>query len=72
MVVSRKWPRWLVPSCSSNPSFVRSSGVAITPACWQQSPCQPHEKGSVFYECLLLQVLHCTHQTMKLSSSSAT
>ena len=31
MVVRRKWPRWLVPSCSSKPSFVRSSGVAITP-----------------------------------------
>ena len=31
-MVRRKWPKWLVPSCISKPSFVRSSGQAITPA----------------------------------------
>jgi hypothetical protein len=30
--VSAKWPRWLVPNCSSNPSAVWRRGVAITPA----------------------------------------
>mmetsp|Transcript_21448 Transcript_21448/g.47665 ORF Transcript_21448/g.47665 Transcript_21448/m.47665 type:complete len:214 (-) Transcript_21448:87-728(-) len=31
--VSAKWPRWLMPKCFSNPSFVTSlSGIAITPA----------------------------------------
>jgi hypothetical protein len=30
--VRAKWPRWLVPSCSSNPSAVWRRGGAITPA----------------------------------------
>ena len=29
---SRKCPRWFVPNCVSNPSAVRPSGVAMTPA----------------------------------------
>ena len=30
--VSAKWPRWLVPNCSSKPSAVSRRGGAITPA----------------------------------------
>src|SRR5204863_8789997 len=30
--VRAKWPRWLVPSCSSKPSLVPRRGAAITPA----------------------------------------
>src|SRR5262245_7831858 len=30
--VSRKWPRWFVANCISQPSAVRASGQAITPA----------------------------------------
>jgi hypothetical protein len=30
--VSAKWPRWFTASCISNPSSVRRSGMAITPA----------------------------------------
>src|SRR5712671_5696432 len=30
--VRAKWPRWLVPNCSSNPSPVACLGVSITPA----------------------------------------
>src|SRR4051812_33537344 len=30
--VSAKWPRWLVPNCSSKPSAVVRRGVAMTPA----------------------------------------
>ena len=29
---SSKWPRWLVANCISQPSRVRCSGIAITPA----------------------------------------
>src|ERR1700677_3353002 len=41
--VSAKWPRWLVPNCSSKPSAVRASGGIITPALLisrSMSPCQ--------------------------------
>ncbi len=31
-LVRAKWPRWLVPNCSSKPSAVRDSGGIITPA----------------------------------------
>src|SRR5215212_204444 len=31
-LVSAKWPRWLVPNCSSKPSAVRASGTAMIPA----------------------------------------
>ena len=31
-MVSAKWPRWFVPNCVSNPSWVRPNGVNITPA----------------------------------------
>ncbi|HWK17721.1 MAG TPA: hypothetical protein VNR66_09750 [Solirubrobacteraceae bacterium] len=30
--MSAKWPRWLVPNCSSKPSAVRPSGGTITTA----------------------------------------
>ena len=30
--VKAKWPRWLVPNCSSKPSLVVDFGVHITPA----------------------------------------
>src|SRR3954452_10096260 len=43
-LVSAKWPRWLVPICSSKPSLVRVSGVAMTPALLTRtssSPSQP-------------------------------
>ena len=30
--VSAKWPRWLVPNCSSKPSVVVCFGGYITPA----------------------------------------
>src|SRR5881409_3479699 len=42
-LVSAKCPRWLVPICNSKPSFVRVSGVAMTPALlirMSRSPCQ--------------------------------
>src|SRR5947209_6432784 len=47
-LVSAKWPRWLVPICSSKPSFVRVSGVAITPAVLtrtSRSPARPSAKA---------------------------
>ena len=31
-LVRRKWPKWLVPICISNPSSVLVSGQVITPA----------------------------------------
>ena len=31
-LVSAKWPRWLVPNCSSKPSAVATSGGIMTPA----------------------------------------
>src|ERR1700730_15112925 len=31
-LVSAKWPRWLVPNCSSKPSGVRVSGTCMMPA----------------------------------------
>ena len=38
MVVSKKWPKWLVASWSSKPSLVLSSGQAMTPACCRSVP----------------------------------
>jgi AcrR family transcriptional regulator len=46
-LASAKWPRWLVPNCSSKPSAVRPKGGTITPALLISSSISPsHEEAN--------------------------
>ncbi len=41
-----KWPRWLVPNCSSKPSAVRLRGGTITPALLMSTSISPPSQPS--------------------------
>ena len=56
-VVSAKWPRWLVPMCSSNPSAVRPCATAMIPALFMSMSSGPDQsRGERAHRCEVGQV----------------